>query len=139
MTLERAGAVRLTIQLAGRLGGSLLELGAGSVSFSRHVTATRVVSLDIQESTNPGVVGDAHRLPFRPASFDSVLASQVLEHLYRPDDAVVELARVLRPGGSLLVSVPFLYPLHSVPNDYWRFTEWGLRRLLARDFSIVEL
>lgn len=70
-------------------------------------------------------------LPFRGASFDAVLLSDVLEHVPRPSDLLEELHRVLRPGGRLLLSVPFLYPVHEAPYDFFRYTEFGLRALLA--------
>lgn len=65
-----------------------------------------------------------------PTSFDTVIISDVLEHLPDPQQALTEVARCCRAGASVLISVPFLYRPHEVPNDFWRFTEWGLRRLV---------
>lgn len=79
-------------------------------------------------------------VPFRSESLDTVIASDVLEHLREPADFLVECHRLLRPGGVLLGNVPFLYWLHEEPHDYYRYTEHGLRYLLAgAGFSTVEV
>ncbi|HEY3235718.1 MAG TPA: class I SAM-dependent methyltransferase [Polyangiaceae bacterium] len=72
------------------------------------------------------------RLPFPDASFDTVLCVQVLEHTPRPADLVMELARVLKNDGVLILSAPFSFRLHEEPHDYFRFSPHGLRELCAR-------
>ncbi len=84
------------------------------------------------------VFGDGNRLPFRAASFDTVLCMEVLEHLIEPDRCVAEMARVLRPGGRLLLTVPFSQQLHFLPADYSRFTPAGIRAICARHGLEVE-
>ncbi|HEV7165163.1 MAG TPA: class I SAM-dependent methyltransferase [Gammaproteobacteria bacterium] len=79
------------------------------------------------------VFGDAVRLPFRNATADSVLLLDVLEHLPSPDAAISEAARVLKPGGLLILQVPFMYPVHDAPNDFHRWTLEGLRQLLIQN------
>jgi SAM-dependent methyltransferase len=70
--------------------------------------------------------------------FDLVLCMYVLEHVYDVRAAVANLLRAVRPGGTVLVAVPHLYPYHDEPIDFWRFTEHSLRELF-RDFSSVEI
>lgn len=65
-----------------------------------------------------------------PGPFDLVICEQVLEHVIDPITAVRTLRRLCRPGGHVLVSTPFLVPIHGAPGDYWRFTPDGLGRLL---------
>jgi SAM-dependent methyltransferase len=65
-------------------------------------------------------------------SFDTVLCTSVLEHVDNAEAAVGEMVRILRPGGRLLITVPFLYPTHEPPYDFWRTTHWGLRSVLER-------
>jgi len=67
-------------------------------------------------------------LPFKSASFDTILLSDVVEHLFDYPTAWSEMARVLRPSGRAIVGVPFLYWLHEEPYDYFRPTEFALRR-----------
>ena len=82
------------------------------------------------------VFGDGTSLPFADGSFDTVLATEVLEHLPTPDLAVAEAARILKPGGKLLVTVPFCQPLHELPGDYYRFTPASLEKMV-RDVGLV--
>lgn len=84
------------------------------------------------------VFGDGNRLPFGDASFDTVLCTEVLEHLPDPGAVLGEIARVLKPGGRLLATVPFSQPLHELPGDYYRFTPSGLEYLLGRAGLEVE-
>jgi len=77
----------------------------------------------------PDVFGDAQKLPFRASSFDTVLMMDVLEHLPGPDQAISEAFHSLKPGGHLILQVPFLYPLHDEPHDFHRWTAYGLRQL----------
>lgn len=76
----------------------------------------------------PSVFADASRLPFLDESMDTIVMLEVLEHLRSPNEAMREIARVLRPGGRLLLSMPFLYPIHDAPYDYQRLTRHGLVR-----------
>lgn len=71
-------------------------------------------------------------LPFDTASFDTIVLSDVLEHLYDPGALWMEMARVLRPQGKVVCSVPFFYWLHECPHDYYRYTEFALRRFATR-------
>lgn len=81
--------------------------------------------------TRPGVFADGASLPFRRDVFDTVLLLEVLEHVAHPAQVLAEIQRVLKPGGILLLSMPFLYPLHDAPHDYQRFTAPGLARSLG--------
>lgn len=138
MTLNRLGATTLIHERKSQLRGRLLEVGVGDDPYP-DLVAQRV-SVDISERYAPDVVADAHHLPFRSGAFDSVLASQVLEHLHSPWQAVEEIARVHnRNTGAVIIAVPFLFPLHQTPADYFRFTEWGLRRLLESHFVVSEV
>lgn len=78
------------------------------------------------------IFGDAHVLPIADASVDTILSLEVLEHVPDPDRCVAEMARALRPGGKLLITVPFVSPLHQLPYDFRRFTPAGLEKLLSR-------
>jgi SAM-dependent methyltransferase len=78
--------------------------------------------------TRPDLFVDAGRLPLRDATVDTVIFLEVLEHLRRPEAAWTEIVRVLKPGGRVVMSVPFLYPAHDEPHDYQRLTAHGLAR-----------
>lgn len=78
--------------------------------------------------SRPDVFADASGLPLVDESIDTVVMLEVMEHLRRPREALQEIARVLRPQGRLLLTVPFLYPVHDAPHDYQRLTIHGLTR-----------
>ena len=115
--------------LGSQLGGRLLEVGCGAIPYKsllashvrRHVASDRGRYHPAVE-----VVSDGASLGFRDASFDSVLCTQVLEHVPDAQAVLLEIARVLRPGGLALVTVPLNSGLHMIPDDYFRFTEYGL-------------
>jgi len=113
-----------------------LDLGAQNGPYAAHFP--RRVGLDIKKGLGVRIIGDAHALGIRDGSFDVVLCTEVLEHLAEPQRAIDEIFRVLAPGGQLLLTTRFLFPIHDAPHDYFRFTKYGLRHLLRR-FEIVEL
>lgn len=91
-------------------------------------------------AARPDIFADAARLPLNEASVDAVVCLEVLEHVSRPQAALAEFARVLKPGGTMLFSMPFMYPIHDAPYDFQRLTEYGLRRDLdAVGFDIIRL
>ncbi|HBU27575.1 TPA: hypothetical protein DEB00_00470 [Candidatus Uhrbacteria bacterium] len=113
----------------GLLTGKVLNAGCGT----RRPTlpnASEVHNLDIFPGEDIGLVGSIENIPIGNEEFDSVLNIAVLEHVERPWVAVKEMARVLKPGGTLVCCVPFFQPVHKVPCDYYRFTEDGLKFLL---------
>ncbi len=95
-------------------------------------------SLDIVPNDIVDIVCDAEDMPIEDGSYDLVLCTQVLEHCNRPERIVNECHRVLKPGGTLIVTVPSIYPVHGHPADNWRFMPDGMRYLL-REFSQVEV
>lgn len=95
-------------------------------------------TLDVDASKNPDVVGDAHILPFKDESFEMVVCSEMLEHADDPRKVIAEIRRVLKPEGRVVFTTRFAFPIHDAPNDYWRFTPYGLRKLFS-EFEIIEV
>jgi SAM-dependent methyltransferase len=116
--------------------GALLDLGCGTVplfkSYSPHVSS--VTCVDWPQSPHAiSHIDISHNLadplPFDSGSFDTVILSDVLEHIAQPGALLREIARVLRPDGVLLLNTPFMYWIHEAPFDYFRYTAFGLRHL----------
>ena len=107
-----------------------LDVGGGSTGHEHSRFFPNRTTVDIDPARKPDVVGDAHALPFNDASFKLVLCTEVLEHLVNPPQAIAEMYRVLTLGGTLILTTRFVYPLHDAPHDYFRFTRFGLEKLL---------
>lgn len=80
---------------------------------------------------------DIHDLKFEDESFDAVTCISILEHIPYPRKAIAELGRVLKPGGRIWVQLPFAYPYHEGPYDYWRASPQGLRVWMEEDFDEI--
>ena len=114
--------------------GAMLDVGCGDMPYKDLLpeSVRRYDTLD-REARSQGVtyVGDAEDMRMVPgASYDSAVCLQVLEHVPHPARAMAEIHRVLKPGGTLIVSAPHLSRLHEQPRDFYRYTEHGLRVLL---------
>jgi len=115
----------------------VLDLGCGDGSYK--ALFPNRIGFDHRPGANVDVVGDAHQLPFTNEKFDLILCTELLEHLHSPHLAIAEMKRVLKTGGTLLLTTRFIFPLHDVPNDYYRFTKYGLRFLFSEGWEIIEL
>jgi len=113
----------------------ILDLGCGTQPYRALYLPYfgRVVRADYDVRDRIDVRADASQLPFKDEAFDLVLFSEVIEHVSRPDIVIAEIARILKPDGQLLITWPFIYMLHELPNDYTRIGEFGMRELLSRN------
>ena len=123
--------------------GRLLDVGAGSIPYrSLMVDGLVYETLDLEERGQAlTYVADAQHMDAVPSqTYDYVLCSEVLEHVADPHAALAEIARVLKPGGNAVITVPHLSRLHEVPNDFTRWTAWGLREMLdSHGFQVGEI
>jgi SAM-dependent methyltransferase len=127
--------------------GVLLDCGCGSVPFyevyKNHVT--EVVCTDWQNTVHDNKFVDTfsdlnESLNFDDESFNTVLLTDVLEHIYKPHILLSEIYRVLKPGGRVIIAVPFLYHVHEEPHDYHRYTQYALERMCQdAGLEILEL
>ena len=118
-------------------GARILDAGAGECVYRPMFEGRRYVAVDRGVGDGAWDYGkldasaDLEKLPFADGTFDWVLCTETLEHVARPARVLAELRRVLKPGGDLALSVPFLQPLHQEPHDYYRYTPYALRLLLG--------
>ncbi len=118
------------------VSGKLLDVGCGNKPYAS-IFETRVqqyIGLEKghERYERADVWGDVLALPIRDQTCGTVLCNQVLEHVPQPQLAIDEMARVLRPGGYLILTAPHIWGLHEVPHDYFRFTPYGLRHLAEK-------
>jgi hypothetical protein len=125
------------------LSGRLLNAGAGVRDIGPFLSkcgATSVTRYDLWSSDPQVVVGPLEAMPFEDGSFDAVLCNAVLEHVHGVEEAMHELARVVREGGHVVVAIPFLQPYHPCPGDFRRYTADGLADLGSQaGLDLVEM
>jgi len=112
------------------LSGVVVNLGAKSAQWGENVFAVDLVA---PAGATLDALIDLNRLPFADGALDGVICTYVLEHVADARACMAEIARVVKPGGSVYISVPFLFPTHPDPLDRWRWTLDGLRAALPRD------
>lgn len=113
--------------------GTIVNLGSGPRMIAPHI-----INVDSSPYKGVSVVADITELPFDEESVSRIICDNVLEHVKDTPKAVQEIFRVLEPGGVAYISTPFLYPFHSSPDDYVRWTTHGLKYLF-RDFEVVRI
>ncbi len=119
------------------ISGPVLEVGSGRDKFNRNLFAKRYkfVATNIYPQNVVDRICSVTCLPFRNNSFGCIICEHVLEHVDNPAKAIAEISRVLKPKGLLLLIVPFSWSIHEKPYDLWRFSEEGVRALLANKFQ----
>lgn len=125
--------------LPGHARGRLVDLGCGKVPLyaAYRAQVSEVTCVDWSGSADSAqhldVAHDLNQpLPLESDRYDTAILSDVLEHIRRPEALVAEIARILAPGGKLLLNVPFLYWLHEQPHDYFRYSEHALRSFIEQ-------
>ena len=111
----------------------IINIGSGA-----EIVREDVINVDCTAYSGVAVVADVHHLPFKDESADAVIAESVLEHTQHPQIVIDEILRVLKSGGLVYITAPFIIGFHSSPGDYYRWTASGLRELL-QSFKEKEL
>lgn len=134
-------------ELAPLLTGRVLDFGCGAKPYrSSFVNCDEYIGCDIamsghsHENEDVDCFYDGKTLPFQDESFDGIFSSEVFEHIFNLEEIIRELNRVLKPGGQMLITVPFVWNEHEQPYDFARYTSFGISDLLQRNgFEIIEL
>lgn len=129
--------------------GHLLDLGCGEMPYKQIVMNASPVSVytgvDIhneiyQKKIKPDAYWDGKTIPFPDQHFETVMLIEVLEHVPKPTEVIREISRVIKQKGVLCVTVPFLWTLHDVPHDEFRYTPFSLKKMLEENhFQVAEM
>jgi SAM-dependent methyltransferase len=119
--------------------GVLVDIGCGLCPYHKLFTPYIRHYIGVDYPPHQGITAridgmihaDSLFMPLRDASVDTVLSTQVLEHVPDPTQMLGEARRILRPGGILIMTAPFVWAEHEVPRDFYRYTSYGLRHLLT--------
>ena len=120
-------------QCASFVQGLTLDVGCGMRPYEKtsFAGASKYVGTDyLSDRSRPDVISSALQIPFLDEAFDTVVSTEVLEHVPDPRLAMCEMCRVLKPGGFLIVSTPMYWPRHEVPYDFFRYPYDGLLHLV---------
>lgn len=142
----RRGLYQEIRAVAGTVRGRMMDFGAGQCPYRELFSVDDYVTVDIETSGHPHArkaseyYYDGHTIPFPDESFDFILCSEVLEHLFNAEEILTELNRVLVKSGSMLLTVPFVWEEHEIPYDFARYTSAGLCDLVRRHgFEVVSI
>jgi SAM-dependent methyltransferase len=143
---SRKGLHRKLKNICPKVQGSVLDFGCGRKPYRELFSnVSEYIGVDYENEGHPhenediDVFYDGKSLPFESERFDVVFTSEVFEHVENLDEMIKELHRVLKPGGKLLVTVPFVYMEHEMPYDFRRFSINGLSSFLKNNgFTILE-
>lgn len=127
--------------------GKVLDFGGGEKPYRQLFSCHEYLSLEYAPALASGGIArdhsvrrraaadvfyDGHVIPFPEQTFDAIVATEVFEHLFNLDDILKELHRVLKDDGRMLLTIPFAIHEHEVPNDFARYTSFGIQHLLER-------
>ncbi|MBD2187105.1 class I SAM-dependent methyltransferase [Pseudanabaena mucicola] len=136
--LARNGLSCAIKNFSSELSGKILDVGCGTMPYrSLFNSVDNYVGLEISRD---GFLGekdgkyyyDGKQFPFDDNVFDGILCNQVLEHVFNPDEFLQEMKRVIKPGGRILLTIPFVWDEHEHPYDYARYSTFGLKALLEK-------
>ena len=140
----RKGLFENISSLAKYIHGKTLDVGCGQKPYEKLFNSSPYIGLEIDTVENRRIKKadyfyDGKTFPFQNDEFDSIIVNEVFEHVFNPVDFLNEIHRVLKPGGTLLMTVPFIWDEHEQPNDYARYTSFGLQHILEKSgFEVIE-
>lgn len=141
----RKGLLQHISSLAPQLKGKVLDIGCGTKPYQKYFASNEYIGMEIGTKKNlkkniADVYYDGDRFPFEENSFESSLCTEVFEHIYNPNKFLDEVYRILKPNGTLLMTVPFVWDEHGQPYDFSRYSSFGIILLLKKHgFEILEL
>jgi len=141
----RKGLLEAIRKYSPSLKGKLLDFGCGSKPYRSLFNVDEYIGLDFEKTGHDhsqeqiDVFYDGRKIPFDDAYFDSILCSEVAEHLFDLPAVLAEMNRVLKKGGQLLLTCPFVWSEHEVPYDFARYTQFALKDMVEKNgFRLVE-
>jgi SAM-dependent methyltransferase len=142
--ISRRGLLREVSALSRMVSGSVLDIGCGEKPYERLFHCDKYVGMELgsclnRQTKKADIFYDGKHIPAKDNFFDSVVMFEVLEHVFNADGLLKEVRRVLKPGGLLLMSVPFIWDEHEQPYDWGRYSSFGLNALVSRnEFKVLK-
>lgn len=125
-----------------KLGGNLIDIGCGNKPYKnlfKHCKSYIGLEIESENKNSADFTYDGKNFPFEDETFDSAVCSEVLEHVFEPNQFLKEVNRVLKKNGLIILTLPFFWDEHEQPYDYARYTSFGLKYILEKEnFEILE-
>jgi SAM-dependent methyltransferase len=145
--IYRKGVYKHIKSFSTKINGDVLDFGCGSMPYLNLFKNVKTyIGCEIKnsgyknESNIENDFYDGTILPYKYSSFDAVVSFEVFEHVFNLPEILLEINRVLKPNGYLLATTPFCWGEHEVPNDFARYTSYGIAHLLKQSgFEVIEL
>lgn len=139
VTVARSHINRVKPHFIATTSGDILEIGGFDDFFKQRYEKGEFVNLDIEDGPCIDVVQNAeHMSSVENESFSAVICISVLEHTLNPTLVLEEMRRILKPGGLVLLSTPWLFEAHMEPHDYWRFSSHFLSQDSSFEVQLME-
>eukprot|EP01028_Stygiella_incarcerata_P014383 TRINITY_DN9450_c0_g1_i2.p1 TRINITY_DN9450_c0_g1~~TRINITY_DN9450_c0_g1_i2.p1 ORF type:complete len:249 (-),score=-39.49 TRINITY_DN9450_c0_g1_i2:68-814(-) len=129
--------------------GKFLDLGCGDMHYRKYISSNSAIEeyigIDIEhpnyhKDKKPDLFWDGVNLPLEDNSIDTIMATEVFEHIPNLQNVITEINRVLKPGGMIFFTIPYLWPLHDAPFDEYRYTPYSLERIFRKaNFNMIQL
>lgn len=130
---------------SGKLKGNLLDFGCGAKAYEYLFDVDNYIGVDLEVNEGHNIPQDkidifykGDKLPLDKNSFDSIYSSEVFEHVFNLEEILNDINRVHKPGGLLLITMPFVWREHEMPNDFGRYTSAGIRHIMNKcNYKII--
>lgn len=132
---RRLQQLHIERHVMGKEFGVAIDIGGGKSPYKKLMRCDRFESIDVEDRTGTGEVTIADvnvSIPLESNTVDLIVCTEVLEHLHTPTVALSEMYRILSPGGILVVTTPMVWQDHEEPNDFYRYTKYGLKFLVEQ-------
>ena len=142
----RNGLLNGIKEFAPQFKGKLLDFGCGAKPYQSLFEVEEYIGLDFEgdghshKNETIDLFYDGKVIPLDDNTVDGIFSSEVLEHIFNPEEILKEFQRVLKPKGKILITCPFVWKEHEVPNDYARYTQFALKHLFEKHgFEIIQI
>lgn len=143
--IPRRGLYKFIKNNSGFINGKVLDVGCGLKPYKNLFGYKEYIGIDVENEGHSHAKEDidfyydGKILPFENNSYDNAVCFEVLEHVFDPDLFLTEINRVLKPKGHLLMTTPFIWNEHEIPNDYGRYSSYGIKYLLEKNgFELIK-
>lgn len=118
---------------------TIIDVGCGNNPYYHKKIKGKIICSDIIKTKRGHIICDASSLPLKKSKSGGIVCVNSLYYYKNPFEAINEFSHALKKRGKLVIITPFMYPIHDIPQDKYRFTEYGIKEILKNDFNIKKI